>query len=123
MLSSDDAGVPIQQIGIIVAKRRHVLGLSQQALAERVGVNRRTVSMWERDLQYPHRHLGKLEQVLGMDLTADDPAEAELQASLNRLYESGLIEAEDVERQMASYRERKRRAAAYGSGGRRERAS
>ena len=121
MLSSDDAGVPIQQIGIIVAKRRHVLGLSQQALAERVGVNRRTVSMWERDLQYPHRHLGKLEQVLGINLTADDPAEAELQASLNRLHESGLIEAEDVEHQMRMYWERKRRAANDGHPG--ERAS
>jgi transcriptional regulator with XRE-family HTH domain len=62
-------GVPKQVIGPVIAKRRHVLGLSQEELAVRVGVSRDSVSSWERGKHFPHRHLGKLEQVLGVDLS------------------------------------------------------
>lgn len=81
VLSGDDSLVPAEQIGTRIAKRRHQLDLSQQQLAERVGVARDTVSMWERNKQYPHRHLGKLELILGVDLTggsAPDPNEEAL---------------------------------------------
>ena len=61
--------VPEEPVGARIAKRRHVLGLSQEELAERVGVARDTVSMWERGRQFPHRHLGKVEEVLGISLT------------------------------------------------------
>ena len=85
MLNGNDSQVPAQPIGSLIAKRRHVLGLSQQQLAARIGVARDTVSMWERNRQFPHRHLGKLEDVLGISLTGngtvpppDDPREREL---------------------------------------------
>jgi len=69
--------VPEEPIGARIAKRRHVLGLSQEELARRVGVARDTVSMWERGRQYPHRHLGKVEEVLGITLSGDTLDETE----------------------------------------------
>lgn len=100
MLNGDDSQVPAQPIGTLIAKRRHVLGLSQQQLAARVGVARDTVSMWERNRQFPHRHLGKLEDVLGISLAENgtepqpptDPRERELWALLMATY--GLTPAE-----------------------------
>lgn len=73
VLSDDDSRVPAEPTGTRIAKRRHVLGLSQEQLAALVGVRRDTVSAWERDKQFPHRHLGKLEQVLGLDLSEPEP--------------------------------------------------
>ena len=56
--------------------RRQALKLSQQELADRVGVNRATVSAWERGKQLPVRNEGAIEAVLGISLTGpdDDPA-------------------------------------------------
>lgn len=69
-----------------IARRRHILGLKQRELAERVGVARDTVSMWERDEQFPHRHLGKLEAVLGINLLPNGPEiDPHLQAILDGL--------------------------------------
>ena len=82
--------MPKQVIGPVIAKRRHVLGLSQEELAVRVGVSRDSVSSWERGKHFPHRHLGKLEQVLGVDLTgeaAPDPFERDLREFLDRRME------------------------------------
>lgn len=73
--------MPPAPVGTRIAKRRHVLGLSQKELAGLVGVSRDAVSMWENDRHFPHRHLGKLEQVLGVDLTgeaAPDPNEGKI---------------------------------------------
>ena len=83
MLGGDDAWVPVELIGTRIAKRRHVLGLTQEQLGDAVGVARDTISMWERDKQYPHRHLGKLEDVLGVSF--DDAAADPNIAALNSL--------------------------------------
>jgi transcriptional regulator with XRE-family HTH domain len=83
VLSGDDSAVTSgDPIGTRIAKRRHVLGLSQAQLAQRVGVKRDAVSKWETGKHYPHRHLGKLEAVLGVTLTASEPEpwEQEIQA-------------------------------------------
>jgi transcriptional regulator with XRE-family HTH domain len=74
VLSGDDSQVPAEPTGTRIAKRRHVLGLSQEELAERVGVTRDAVSAWERGKHFPHRHLGKLEAVLGISLSDDGTA-------------------------------------------------
>lgn len=58
-------------IGMRIAKRRHQLGLRQQDLAGLIGVSKTTVAKWESGRHYPLRHMGKLEQVLGIDLTSD----------------------------------------------------
>ena len=59
-------------VGTRIAKRRHVLGLTQEALAARVGVSKASVTKWETGQHYPKRHLGRLEAVLGISLTGDD---------------------------------------------------
>lgn len=61
--------------GGIVRKRRQVLDWDQRQLAERVGVHVNSVQRWEAGKQYPGRHLGKLEAVLG--LTIDEGLERE----------------------------------------------
>jgi transcriptional regulator with XRE-family HTH domain len=101
-------------IGTRIAKRRHQLGLTQAELAVRVGVSKKTVSMWETDGHYPQRYLGKLEEVLGIPLTGPGPdrREEELRAALERLAsgENPLINEDDVkfllERKYGGARER-----------------
>lgn len=61
--------------GGIVRKRRQVLDWDQRDLAERVGVHVNSVQRWESGKQYPGRHLGKLEAVLG--ITVDEGLERE----------------------------------------------
>jgi len=61
------------RIGTRIARRRHVLGLTQQQLADRVGVSKSTVANWERGKHFPLRYLGKVEAVLGIQL--DPPPE------------------------------------------------
>ena len=113
LLSGDDSWVPAEPIGTRIAKRRHVLDLSQRELAERIGVSRDTVSMWERNKQYPHRHLGKLEAVLGVNLTAG-PGEFEPRDEFEReILATGYHDAENLIR---LYREH------IASGGRAKRA-
>jgi len=75
--------VPEEPVGTRIAKRRHVLGLSQEELAARVGVARDTVSMWERGRQFPHRHLGKVEEVLGIALSGEGAPDATEQALIS----------------------------------------
>lgn len=56
-----------------IARRRHVLRMNQRQLAEKVGVSRNTVSLWENDEMFPHNHLGALEAVLGINLLPNGP--------------------------------------------------
>jgi transcriptional regulator with XRE-family HTH domain len=73
-------------LGTRIAKRRHQLDLSQEALAGLVGVSRDSVSKWETGKTQPSRHLGKLEVVLKMSLTSDeDPNEREIRELATRL--------------------------------------
>jgi transcriptional regulator with XRE-family HTH domain len=48
--------------------RRQALRWTQADLAARLGVNRATVSAWERDKQLPDRTQGAIEAVLGVSL-------------------------------------------------------
>ncbi len=59
--------------GGIVRKRRQALDLDQRDLAERVGVHVNSVQRWEAGRQYPGRHLGKLEAVLGIVIDSGEP--------------------------------------------------
>lgn len=65
--------------GGIVRKRRQALDLDQRDLAQRVGVHVNSVQRWESGRQYPGRHLGKLESVLGIVIDdAPTPEEPEM---------------------------------------------
>jgi transcriptional regulator with XRE-family HTH domain len=73
-------------MGKRIRLRRQALKLTQQQLADKLGVNRATVSMWERGRQLPQRTEGAIEAVLGVSLTddrddwydRDDPVESAL---------------------------------------------
>jgi transcriptional regulator with XRE-family HTH domain len=51
-----------------IRKQRQRLGLRQHELAALVGVDRTAVSNWEREVHFPDRYEGKLEQVLGIPI-------------------------------------------------------
>jgi transcriptional regulator with XRE-family HTH domain len=57
-----------QSPGARIRLRRQALRWTQQDLADRLGVNRATVSAWERDKQLPDRTQGAIEDVLGVSL-------------------------------------------------------
>lgn len=61
-------------IGARIAERRQVLELTQQGLADALGVSKSTVANWERGASYPKRKMGKVKKLLGADIDADDPA-------------------------------------------------
>jgi transcriptional regulator with XRE-family HTH domain len=59
--------------GTRIRLRRQALKLTQQQLADKLGVDRATVSAWERGKHYPDRNEGAVEAVLGISLAADAP--------------------------------------------------
>lgn len=66
MLTAPDLGTRIR-------RARERKRWTQQRLADELDVSVRAVGSWERDEVVP-RIIGALEQVLGVDLTSDDPA-------------------------------------------------
>jgi len=72
-LRSDDERMATDpSIGTRIRKRRQVLGMTQQQLAERVDVNRSTVATWESGKHFPLRYLGRVESVLGISLSDEE---------------------------------------------------
>lgn len=63
-------------IGTTIKKRRQALGMNQEQFAERVGVHRSSVANWERGASFPLRHLGAVEEVLGISLTSGGQRQA-----------------------------------------------
>lgn len=68
------AGMADLPIGRRIRLRRQALKWSQQELADRLGVNRATVSMWERGRQMPARTEGAIEAELGISLSGNGAA-------------------------------------------------
>ena len=64
-----------------VQRLRRAAGLSQEELAERLGVTRQAVSKWERDSAYPEMEkLARMSQLFGVTVEAllnGDPAPAQ----------------------------------------------
>jgi transcriptional regulator with XRE-family HTH domain len=83
------AGMADVPVGRRIRLRRQALKWSQQELADQLGVNRATVSAWERGKHLPERTEGAIESVLGISLAPgtvpwydeDDPAERALAES------------------------------------------
>lgn len=58
-----------ETMGMIIAKRRKELGMTQLELAQQMGVTDKAVSKWERDLSCPDIHsLPKLAELFGMNM-------------------------------------------------------
>ena len=55
-------------VGARIRRARKLLRLTQQELADRVGVSRNSVERWESGRAYPQRYDVALEQVLGVSL-------------------------------------------------------
>lgn len=60
-------------IGVAIKLARHRKRLTQMALAAKLGVSRNTVAQWERGFHFPQRHLGAVEEVLGISLEGYEP--------------------------------------------------
>ena len=113
-------------IGTTIRKRRQVLGLTQQQLADSLGVSKSTVANWESGKHFPLRYAGAVEKALGIELdeqaAAIRPAYAD--PTLQRLYERlGEIDGleDDVARGMVEIarvmlERRQRRGALSGFG-------
>ena len=63
-------------LGKVIARARHRKKLTQAELARKLGVNRATVINWEKGTHFPQRHLGAVEEVLGISLEGYEPQPA-----------------------------------------------
>ena len=78
----------------IIRTRRQALGLTQEQLAQKLGVSAPAVNEWERDLNYPDISLlPALARALGVDLNTllsfqEDLTEEEIWTFLNQLFEA-----------------------------------
>ena len=74
-------------IGTKIARRRQVLGMTQQDLAAELNVSKSTVANWETGKHFPRRYLGRVEAVLGISLDGRPEAEPisdDLRAQIHR---------------------------------------
>ncbi len=55
-------------IGRTIQRARHRKRLTQAALARQLGVSKASVTNWERGVHFPQRHLGAIEEALGISL-------------------------------------------------------
>ena len=61
-------------LGLRIQRARHRKFLTQQELAEKLGVDRTAVSLWETGKHFPRRYAGALEVIL--DITLEPEAAA-----------------------------------------------
>lgn len=91
----------------IIRQRRQAMGLTQEGLAERLGVSAPAVNKWERGLNYPDiTLLPTLARTLGVDLNTllsfqEDLTQAEIGQFLNALYETSRQEGAPAAFRMA----------------------
>ena len=82
------------KLGERIRARRQALGLTQEQLAQKLGVSAPAVNKWERNLNYPDiTLLPALARALGVDLNTllsfqEELTEEEIGEFLNRLYEA-----------------------------------
>lgn len=86
------------KINDIIRTRRQALGLTQEQLAEKLGVSGPAVTKWERGIHYPDiTLLPALARTLGVDLNTllsfqEDLSETEIGLFLNQVCETGRAE-------------------------------
>lgn len=83
----------------VIRTRRQTMGLTQEGLADRLGVSAPAVNKWEKGLNYPDiTLLPSLARTLGVDLNTllsfqEDLTQEEIGLFLNRVYETAQGEA------------------------------
>lgn len=63
------------RIGTTIRRARERKRMSQEDLAGKLGVSRSAVNAWENDRAYPRNSIGALEEILGINLIEDEPAD------------------------------------------------
>ena len=95
---ASDTAEGVAQVGRRIARARKEAGLTQQELAERVGVTRRSIQGYESGSVAPYRHLDQLGAALGRSpqwLVSEQPEPGvtpELKAELRVLVREQLLE-------------------------------
>ena len=88
-------------------ERRH---LTQQELADRLGVDRKTIDNWENNRTYPRSRLGAIYD-WAPELAQDmDENEIEFHDAMTRLRENPILEGFDLTPLTEAFEERKLRA-------------
>ena len=64
------------ELGTRIRRARERKRWTQQQLADALGVSVRAIGNWERDEAVPRNTIGALEELLGVDLTNDEPGAA-----------------------------------------------
>jgi transcriptional regulator with XRE-family HTH domain len=90
------------RLGTRIRRARERRRWTQQQLADRIGVNRKTVDNWENDRSAPRNSIGVLEEALGVSLGPGEPDGESLATQMRR--KLGELEelvriAEEQERQ------------------------
>jgi transcriptional regulator with XRE-family HTH domain len=66
--------MPSNTVGILIARARHRKSLTQQQLADALGVSKSTVADWERGEHFPLRYAGAIEAELDITIPARQAA-------------------------------------------------
>jgi DNA-binding XRE family transcriptional regulator len=95
-------------LALRIKRARERAGLKQWQLAERVGVNRKTVDNWENARTAPKSSMGALEAVLGsLGGGEPDPREEELRVLSAGLVAEGLLDPAVAEQMIRRYRRKR----------------
>jgi transcriptional regulator with XRE-family HTH domain len=102
-------------IGTRIAKRRHQRGMTQEDLADALGVSKSTVANWETGKHLPIRHLGAIEQVLEIQLDGPESSPSasreDLRDQLRRLQDLAAEVADRLDQEEGRNDDRRRRGA------------
>lgn len=86
------------RLGTKIKRARERKRWTQQELADRIEVDRKTIDNWENGRTSPRSSIGALEDVLGVMLTAGEEPGEESAADVARRLERLLREREEDER-------------------------
>ncbi len=81
--------------------------MSQKQLAAVLGVTQRTIGNWERDERHPRNRMGAIVEVLGLDVSDQQLAEADIRAIRG-------VSDEEKDAMIATLRKRRGHGAAEG---------
>lgn len=62
--------MPTEPLGILIARARHRKRLTQEQMADALGVSKSSVANWERGEHFPLRYAGAIEELLEITIPA-----------------------------------------------------
>jgi transcriptional regulator with XRE-family HTH domain len=66
--------MPTESVGILISRARHRKRLTQEQMAEALGVSKSSVANWESGEHFPLRYAGAIEELL--EITIPAPAQS-----------------------------------------------